>query len=383
MVDAVAVQLDVAVRRQFRGGPLITGSFEMPVERPQVTVLFGPSGSGKTTLLRCVAGLERPDDGRVAYGDDVWSDTATGQWVPPQRRRIGFLDQDYALFPRRTVTGNVAFGLRRLSAQQQRSRVAELLERFGLTDLAARRPGQLSGGQRQRVALARALAPNPRLLMLDEPLSALDAPTRRSLRTELRSLLMRTGVPSLLVTHDRAEALALGDRMMVVIDGRIVQTGSVEQVFGRPANQKVAAAVGVENVLSGRITERRDGLAAIDVGGCRLVAVDSGTEDSDVLACFRAEEVLLRLADSQVGESARNHLPATVIDLARDGPLFRVSLDCGFQMSALVTVPARDEMSLRPGSQVVAVLKAPSIHLVPRPTEGRRDPAALAPGSPD
>lgn len=368
MADAVAARLEVAVRRQFRGGPLITGSFELPLDRPQVTVLFGPSGSGKTTLLRCVAGLERNDEGRVAYGDEVWSDTATGEWLVPQKRRIGFLHQDHALFPRRTVAGNVAFGLRRLSAEHQRARVGELLERFGLSDLADRRPGQLSGGQQQRVALARALASDPRLLMLDEPLSALDAPTRQSLRTELRSLLLGTGVPSLLVTHDRAEALALGDHMIVVIDGLVAQIGSVEQVFSRPADEMVAAAVGVENVLGGRVVERRDGLAVVESGGCRFVAVDPGTDNAEVLVCFRAEEVMLRLAGAPTGESARNHLPATVTDVERDGPLFRVGLDCGVRLSALVTKPSIEEMDLRPGSQVVAVLKAPSVHLVPRPS---------------
>lgn len=358
--------LEVDVRRRFPGGPLVQGQFSLPVDKPEITVLFGPSGSGKTTLLRCVAGLQRPDAGRVAYAGEVWSDAATGQWVDPRLRRIGFLHQDHALFPHRTVAANVGFGLRRQGAEERQARVADLLERFGLADLAGRRPRQLSGGQAQRVALVRALAPHPRLLMLDEPLSALDSPTRDALRAELRTLLQQAEVPSLLVTHDRAEALALGDRMIVVIDGQVRQIDPVDKVFSRPVDREVAAAVGVENVFAGRIVERTDGLAIIDIGGCRLAGVDQGTSDNAVLACFRAEEVVLRLSDSPAGESARNHLPGKVTEVSRDGPLYRVAVDCGIELTALVTVPAVREMGLAPGSEVVAVLKAPSIHLVAR-----------------
>ncbi|MEX0790335.1 MAG: ABC transporter ATP-binding protein [Actinomycetota bacterium] len=363
----MAGTLTLDIERRFANGPLIAGELSIPVEVPEVTVLFGPSGSGKTTILRCIAGLERPDAGRVAYGSEVWSDAGTGAWVKPQNRRVGLLHQDYALFPQRTVAGNVGYGLRRQPSPQRDARVEDLLQRFGLSELSGRSARKLSGGQQQRAALARALAPNPRLLLLDEPLSALDAPTRESLGIELRSLLTRSAIPSILVTHDRSEALSLGDRMAVVIDGRIRQVGPVEEVFSRPADPEIAQAVGVENVLPARVAGRGEGVLYIEAAGRRLSAVDTGIDADNVLACIRAEEVILRRGDDSA-DSARNHIPATVVEVVRTGPLFRVVLDCGFSLAALVTVQARDELELAPGAPITALIKAPSIHCVPRPT---------------
>jgi len=264
------------------------------------------------------------------------------------------------------VAGNVGYGLRRVPAENREARVKDLLQRFGLTDFAERPALQLSSGQQQRVALARSLAPNPGLLLLDEPLSALDDPARAVLRMELRSLLVQAGIPTILVTHDRSEALALGDRMAVVIDGRVRQVASVEEVFSRPVDPEVAGAVGVENVVSASVVGRANGVLLIEAAGRQLAAVDHGIELKQVLACIRAEEVILRVGgDSQ--DSARNHLQATVVDVIRDGPLYRVRLDCGFSLAALVTSQARDELGLVPGASVIALVKAQSIHCVPRP----------------
>jgi molybdate transport system ATP-binding protein len=361
----VAGTLTVDIERRFAKGPLIAGQLSIPNDVPEVTVLFGPSGSGKTTILRCIAGLERPDTGRVEFGSEVWSDAATGTWMKPQDRRVGLLHQDYALFPQRTVAGNVGYGLRRESRETRHAKVEGLLRLFGLTDLAGRRARLLSGGQQQRVALARALAPSPRLLLLDEPLSALDAPSREVLGMELRRLLTRSGIPSILVTHDRSEALSLGDRMAVMIDGQIRQIGPVQDVFSRPTDSAVAQAVGVENVLLARVTGRAEGILLIEAAGRQLAAVDSGIDTENVLACIRAEEVILSQGAGSL-DSARNHLPATVVEVVRSGPLFRVVLDCGFSLAALVTVQARDELKLSPGTRITALVKAPSVHLVPR-----------------
>ncbi|GBC86339.1 Sulfate/thiosulfate import ATP-binding protein CysA [bacterium HR12] len=361
----MAGSLALDLERRYRGGAVVRAELEVPLEPAGVTVLFGPSGSGKTTILRCVAGLERPDAGAVRFADEVWSDAGSGRWVPPQRRRVGFLHQEPALFPHRTVRGNVAFGLRRVPRAERAERVEELLRRFGLSALAERRPGALSGGERQRVAVARALAPWPRLLLLDEPLSALDAPTREELRLELRRHLVAAGVPSLLVTHDRTEAMVLGDRIAVVVDGGIRQVGAVEEVFSRPADPEVARAVGVETVVAARVRERREGLLVLETHGRRLVALDPGVPGEEVLACIRAEEVVLRLTEP-VAESARNHLPGTVSMIRREGPLERIILDCGFELAALVTPEARRELGLEPGRSVVAVVKAPAVHCIPR-----------------
>ncbi|HET9553080.1 MAG TPA: ABC transporter ATP-binding protein, partial [Anaeromyxobacteraceae bacterium] len=233
-----ALSLDVV--RRFPRGPLIAARASWPLGRDPVTVLFGPSGSGKTTVLRALAGLDRPEGGSIAFGDETWFDAGRRLFVPPQARGIGFLFQDYALFPHLSVAANVGFGLSGLPRAEREARVEEIAGRLGIRDLLPRRPAALSGGQRQRVALARALARRPRLLLLDEPLSALDAPTREALRGELRHLLESSGVPAVVVTHDRTEALALGDRLVVLVDGTVRQVGPVHEVFSAPVDAEVA-----------------------------------------------------------------------------------------------------------------------------------------------
>ncbi len=245
----MTVELIAEFEKQFPGGPRIEGRVLLPVHGPDqgcpVLVLFGPSGSGKTTVLRCLAGLERPDRGSIRFGTQSWFDSADHVCLPPQERDIGYLSQNYDLFPHLTVARNIAYGLNRLTSSQSRQRVDELLELFELTGLERRYPGQLSGGQQQRVALARAVARRPRLLLLDEPLSALDARTRRQLRRDLRHWLAVMGVPALLVTHDRAEALELGQLAVIMSAGRVCQTGTVEEVFAHPASAEVARIVGI------------------------------------------------------------------------------------------------------------------------------------------
>ncbi|MBM3774082.1 MAG: ATP-binding cassette domain-containing protein [Acidobacteria bacterium] len=241
----MAGELIARFEKRFPGGPVIEASLSVGLGNPSVTVLFGPSGAGKSTVLRCLAGLERPERGSIRLRDEVWHDSASGLCLAPQRRRIGYLFQEYALFPHLTVRKNVEYGLRLRPARERRERACSMLGRLGIAELEGRYPRQISGGQLQRVALARALAPAPRLLLLDEPLSALDEPTRARLRGELRRLLLASGVPAVLVTHDRAEALELGDRMLVMIDGRIRQAAPPEEVFRAPAGPDVAEALGL------------------------------------------------------------------------------------------------------------------------------------------
>ena len=217
----------------------IEGRFELPPAG--VTILFGPSGCGKTTLLRCLAGLCRPSRGRIVSGDVPWSDAATGLCLPPHLRDVGMLFQDLALFPWLDVAGNVGFGLSRLPPAERAARVQAALRRYEIDDLASRLPGTLSGGQQQRVALARALARPARLLLLDEPLSALDRESRERLGARLRGELVDSGVPAVVVTHDHREAAELGDRIVVIDRGRILQTGAVSDVLAHPADPAVAA----------------------------------------------------------------------------------------------------------------------------------------------
>ncbi len=223
--------LTVRIRKTFRGGPAFDFALELPPAGGLVTVLLGPSGAGKTTLLRCVAGLERPDEGLVALGDTTWFDSVRGVDLPPQDRRLGFLFQEYALFPHLTLGANVVYGLAGAPKEEREKRLLSLLALFGLNGLEARYPAEISGGQRQRVALARALASRPRLLLLDEPLSALDEPLRVPIREELRRHLVSSGIPTLLVTHDRSDARALGDRIATIVDGGVQRIGSVSDVL--------------------------------------------------------------------------------------------------------------------------------------------------------
>ncbi len=357
--------LDFDLERRYPGGPIIRATLRLPAAEAPVTVLFGPSGSGKTTVLRCLAGLDRPDAGAIRFGEETWFDASRGTFVPPQRRAAGFLAQDHALFPHLTVERNVAYGLGALGAAARAERVREVSRLLRIEDLGGRRPAQLSGGQRQRVALARALAPRPRLLLLDEPLSALDLPTRDDLRRELRHVLQRAGAPSIVVTHDRVEALALGDRIAVLAEGRVRQMGPVPEVFSAPADVVVARVVGTENVSPARVLSRDAGLATVSVGSARLTAVDPGDVAGEAYACIRAEEVLLEEAPG-APTSARNQLPARVVSLAPEGPMVRVALDCGFPLVALVTRRSADELRLAPGREVAALVKAPAVRLVAR-----------------
>jgi molybdate transport system ATP-binding protein len=222
------------------GSPAFTLEVDFRLE-PGCTVLLGPSGSGKTTLLRCLAGLERPDVGQMALGAEVWFDAKRRIHRPSQRRQVGLVFSDYALFPRMNVRANVAY------ATREAGRVATMLERFELTELADRMPAQLSAGQQQRVALARALVTQPRLLLLDEPFSALDAPLRDRLQEFLLPLLAELGIPVFWVTHDRDEACRVGDRLMLLDQGRVIRTGRPRELLSQPGTPRAAELLGLRN----------------------------------------------------------------------------------------------------------------------------------------
>ena len=387
--------LQVAVEQRFASGFTVLPTIDVDLAAGTILVLFGPSGAGKTTVLRQIAGLERPDAGRIAFGGDVWYDAAHRIWRPPQERRVGLVFQEPALFPHLSVGANLAYGVRprnrddsakwgtdpaesgsglhTVSNAETRSGsdpVAEIAMLLGIGRLEKRYPRELSGGEVQRVALARALAPGPRLLLLDEPFAALDAPTRVRLRRDVRTLLARIGTPAVLVTHDRLEALALGDSIAVAIGGRIRQTGRVADAFSHPADAEVAAALGVEAVLPARIHAASNGLLEVAVNDVVLQVAERSEPDppvvgSDVYVCIRAEDVTLEVL-STAHASARNHLAARVLSILSEGPIDRVTLDCGFALDALITRRSRDDLNLHPGAAITAAIKATSIHVVPR-----------------
>jgi molybdate transport system ATP-binding protein len=236
--------LNADIERRFANGTTIRATLQQSVGGFSVTALVGPSGCGKTTVLRCLAGLDTPELGRVTFGDGVWFDATRRINLPPQSRATGFLFQEYALFPHLTVFENIAFGLARVARSETRRRAGELIDMLQLGGMEGRFPHQLSGGQQQRVALARTVAPRPRLLLLDEPLSALDAPTRAELRGELRRVLSEWAIPTIVVTHDAVEVRSLADEAVVMCEGQVRQHGPVDEVFSRPVDSEVARIVG-------------------------------------------------------------------------------------------------------------------------------------------
>jgi molybdate transport system ATP-binding protein len=310
--------------------------------------------------------LDRPDEGNIHFGEETWFERKSGVFVSPQHRKIGFVPQEYALFPHLSVAHNISYGLIGVGRRERETRVGQTLRWLGLEGLERRYPAQLSGGQSQRVALARALIYRPQLLLLDEPLSALDGPTRLRLRGELRELLKQLGIPTILVTHERAEALALGDQLIVMDGGLIVQHGSVPQVFSHPTNLAVAGIVAMETVQPAIVLESADGLVTVQAGRSRLISLsDPLTPGTEVYVCIRAEDVIL-MKGQPSRSSPRNCLASVVRSLTAEGSIVKIALDSGFPLAAILTKQACEELSLAPGDQVMVLIKAPQIHLIPR-----------------
>jgi molybdate transport system ATP-binding protein len=325
--------------------------------------LAGPSGAGKSTLLRICAGLVRPAAGRVTCDGDVWLDTAAGIDLPPERRDCGFVFQDYALFPHLSAWRNVAYGMRAMRRPERRTAAAELLARFGAADLADAMPQELSGGERQRVALARALACSPRVLLLDEPLSALDGRTRTAATRELIAALRAAAVPALLVTHDFTEAAHVGDEVAVMDRGRIVQRDRPQELSTRPASAFVAEFAGA-SVLHGAARRGPAGLTAVDLDGGGVV-LSTDQAGGRTAATVFPWDVTLEPPGAPAHGSAQNSLPATVVSLAPVGNRLRVGLTAPQPISAEISEAARSQLSLAPGVHVEARWKATATRLTP------------------
>jgi tungstate transport system ATP-binding protein len=358
---------DVLVRR---GDSSILDVPELEILDNEVLAIVGPNGAGKSTLLQVIGLLMRPDRGEVLFEGKA----ARGNPLA-FRRRMSLVMQEPLLLDT-TVEGNVRCGLalRGVPAAEQRRRAATWMERFGIAALASRSPRYLSGGEAQRVSLARAFVLEPEVLLLDEPFSALDAPTREALIDDLDDALRDRRATTVFVTHDRAEALRLGDRIAVMIGGGIRQVGTPAEVFGAAADEEVAAFVGVETIVRGRVTCLSDGLATLEVCGVSLQAAPLVDPSEDVLVCIRPEDVIVaRLAADAPASSARNHVPATVVRVLPAGPHVRVVLDAGdagFQLVALITRQSLEELELAPGSRIEASFKATAVHLIPHRRQG-------------
>lgn len=342
------------------------GDFDLDIELVagdgEVVALLGPNGAGKSTAVRALAGLERVDRGRIVVDARVLDDPAEGVFVPSEHRPVSVVFQDYLLFPRLSARDNVAFGLRARGTDKRtaNARALDWLERFGLADLAALRPAQLSGGQAQRVALARALATDPHLLLLDEPLAALDATTRVRVRSELRRHLATFDGARVLVTHDPIDALVLADRLVIVEDGRITQTGTPAEVTARPASSYVADLVGI-NLLTGRLA---GDIVSIDGGGELTVAPTESIATAHVAIAIRPQAVAVHLA--RPDGSPRNAWEATIADVEPDRDRMRLRLAGRPSVVAEVTVAATESLGLVPGTSVWASVKATDVAVYPR-----------------
>jgi molybdate transport system ATP-binding protein len=335
----------------------------LSVESGQCLALAGPSGAGKTTILRIGAGLVRPDAGRVECGDDIWLDTSRGIDRPPEQRYCGYLFQDLALFPHLSALDNVAFPLRDLSRAQRRRNAMELLERFGVDELADARPSTLSGGEQQRVALARALARRPRALLLDEPLSALDARTRARAARELSQVLREVDAPTLLVTHDFFEAAQLGDTVGVIDRGHVIQQGTASELAAQPRSAFVADFTGAV-VLTGTARPGGNGLTIVYLdGGGTVVSTD--TASGQVAVSMYPWEIEIQPYEAEHGGSARNHLTGEVTSLTVVGNRVRVGLEAGQELVAEITQASAERFALRVGARVSASWKAAATRVVP------------------
>ncbi|MBI5015727.1 MAG: ABC transporter ATP-binding protein [Deltaproteobacteria bacterium] len=344
-----------------RGGALLLDIPALAVAAGETLALVGPNGAGKSTLLLCLAGLWRPSAGQIlCRGEPV----GHGAGSLPYRRRIAVVFQEPLLLDT-SVFRNVATGLalRKTPHREAEERVLENLERFRITHLRDRSARTLSGGEAQRTSLARAFAVNPEVLFLDEPLTALDPPTRDALLDDLAVSLRQTGTTAVFATHDRLEALRLADRLLVLRSGRIAQIGPPTDVMNRPVDEFVASFVGMDTVLAGRVLQVDAGTLVVEVDGRQVEAVGEAGPGDAVLLGIRPENVTLLRASPPEGTSARNRFPARVEKITPQGPVQKVYLDCGFPLTAFVTQRSLEDLQLRPGTAVIASCKATGVHV--------------------
>lgn len=366
-VNAAMLTVDAKFERFRAGSPpfLLDISIAVP---PGITILFGPSGAGKSTVLDCIAGLARPDAGRIAAGAEVLFDSKARVNRPPQTRRVAYVFQTLALFPHMSAAENVAYGLDGLPQEERTARVEEILEALRVDKLRTRKPSEISGGERQRIALARSLVTQPRVLLLDEPLTGLHAELKAAIIDDLRAWNAARRIPILYVTHTREEVDALGERVIAMDHGRVVSEGTPIEVLEAPRHKRLAQAAGFENLLSGTVVDLReaDGVMRVrlDDSLCEIeVPLGYAAAGHRVRVAIRAGDILLATSEPQ-GLSARNVIEGQIVAMETRGTLMRARVNCGVEFIVHLTPGATRTLELAGGRQVWLVLKTHSCHLV-------------------
>jgi molybdate transport system ATP-binding protein len=359
------VTLSVDIRKWLSSEFSLEANFTVS---PGITILFGRSGSGKSTLLNCIAGLIRPDQGRIALDSRTFFDASGGVDLLPSRRAVGFLFQDLALFPHLTVAQNVEYGLAKMRADARHRRAAEILEAMRVGALGKRKPGQISGGEKQRVALARSLVTEPSILLLDEPLAALDAITKSAIISDLRAWNSTHGIPIIYVTHALEEAFAVGESAVVLEAGKIIARGAPMEVLDAPRQETIAQLAGFENLFDATISAIHEDLGTMECVLCGtalalevpLTRVDTGKR---LRIAIRAGDIMI--ATSQPHQiSARNVFPGTVQSIRTEGHSAIATVDAGRAFEVRLTRGSRDDLHLQQGAQIWLVVKTYSCHLV-------------------
>jgi len=382
--ESAAVAVSPGAKESERAGTMLTARFRkrfaspaqefvLEVEfqaAPGFTILFGPSGAGKTTLLDCIAGLTSPDSGRITIGDRTLFYAAERIDLPVAKRRVGYVFQSLALFPHLTVEQNVQYGLTHSPQAEREAQASAILHAFRIPDLAERYPHEISGGESQRTALARTLVTNPAVLLLDEPLAALDAATKAKIIDDLRAWNQAHRIPILYVTHSREEVFALGERVIVLDAGRIVAQGTPHEVISAPLQETVAQLVGFENIFDAIVEsvhpERGTMVCRIGADGGPVLLetpLVRGGVGAALRVGIRAGDILLATAPP-VGLSARNVIPGRILALEQRDVIVSARVKCRVEMEVHLTLAARDALQLAPGREVWLVLKTHSCHLM-------------------
>lgn len=368
-VEAESLVLSARVRVARPGTTSIFFVLDVAIEAPPgITILFGPSGAGKSTLLDCIAGVLRPDGGCIRAAGHVLFDSQRKINLRPNERSVAYVFQSLALFPHMTAEENVAYGLAALPRDERRFRAAEIMKAFGVDKFRTRKPAEVSGGERQRIALARSLATRPSVLLLDEPLTGLDAHLKSAILDDLRAWNAAHRIPILYVTHSREEVSALGERVIAIDHGRVVSEGTPIEVLDAPRRKRIAQAAGFENLLHGSVVDVReaDGVMRIRLDGSqREIEVPLGFSavGHKVCVAVRAGDILLATQPPQ-GLSARNVMEGRIVALESRGVLTQLRVDCGTSFLVHVTPSAVRALELAAGQRVWLVLKTHSCHLV-------------------